>query len=528
MAVKAPALRAGRVRRAGIIAGCVVVFWGILPGALVLLGFALDRALGLGGEPTVLGLIAIVPGLALLAWAAAELSRRGRGLPISALPPGKLVVAGPYRAMRHPMYLGWNVAVFGLGLFIGSAALAFVVAPLLLPAWIVYARIEERGLVRRFGDSYRRYRRRVGLLPWVGLYTISRLLVLVGVLPVSVEGDAYVPKAGPAVLVPNHACYLDPAFVGRATRRTIWFTTTAEAFRSGLLAFLLRRLPAVPLRRYRPDPAACREVVRLLGEGELVCIFPEGERTPHGGRQAPLPSAALMIARLGVPVIPVAIAGAADAGPRWSDSLRRRPVTLRIGPPLSLSAEGATQEIVGAWDSLMPERDQAVHLAGLDLGKLSRILWRCPACGDEDNFSAAHLECAACGARWTSTADGYLEGRDGSPMSLARLARAVFAFPEEPPLKMRARSLQEPSLFGSITPLADLGEGDLCLDRSRLSFRELTVPLPEIRSATTERSDTLQVATATGMWQFRPTEGSAFRLKNALDQWLCAVGRPRL
>ena len=520
-AAPVPARTPGPMARATIIAGYVVVFWGALPALVVWLGFALDDALDLDTEPSLLGLAPLVPAMGLLAWAAVELRRRGRGLPIGALPPQRLVASGPYRFMRHPMYLGWNVAVFGLGLLIGSPALAFIVAPLLLPAWIAYARVEEAGLARRFGAPYRRYRRRVGLLPGVSLYTVSRLLVLAGALPVSVQGAAYIPKAGPAILVPNHTCYLDPAFVGRATRRTVWFTTTAEAFRSGPLAFILRRLPAVPLRRYRPDPVACREVLRLLSEGELVCIFPEGERTPHGGRQAPIASAVAMIARLKAPVLPVGIIGGADVGPRWSQSLRRRPVTVRIGPPLSLPAyaEGAADEITGAWDTLMPQGDEAVHLAGLNLAKLASILWRCAACGDEKRFSPASLSCAACGARWAPTTDGYLDGPEGSPTSLACLARTVFAFPEAPPLWMRASGFEERCMFGPIHPLRPLGEGELRLDPERLTFGGLEVSLADLRYVTTERADTLQVATATGMWQFRPTEGSAFRLKNALDQW---------
>ncbi len=510
----------GGVVRLAVIAAYVAVFWGALPAALVWVGFALDRALELDASPNLLGLVAIVPGVALLIWVMVELRRRGRGLPISALPPPRLVVSGPYRFVRHPIYLGWSLAVFGLGLAVGSRGLAFVVAPALIPAWILYALYEERGLVRRFGDTYRRYQRRVGLFPWVDLYHVTRLLVRAGALPVSVEGADRIPRTGPAVLVANHACYLDPAFVGRATHRTIWFTTTAEVFRKGVAGFLLRRLPAVPLRRYRPDPVACREMVRLLKEGELVGIFPEGERTPHGGRQAPLESVASLLARLPYPVLPVGIIGAADVGPRWSDSLRRRPVTVRIGPPLSLSPGNAVRQIEEAWRKLIPDTNGAVHLDGLDRGKLARILWRCPACGDEEGFRPALLSCDACGARWTATADGFLEDRAGAVMSLAALARSVFAFAEKPVLQVPADGFSEPSMLGPIGPMEPLGEGELRVDPKRLTFRDLEVRLADMRSATTERADTLQVATGTRMWQFRLRGGSAFRLKSALDRWL--------
>jgi 1-acyl-sn-glycerol-3-phosphate acyltransferase len=364
----------------------------------------------------------------------------------------------------------------------------------------------------------------VGLFPRVSLYHVTRLLVRAGALPVSVEGADYVPKTGPAVLVANHACYLDPVFVGRATHRTIWFTTTAEVFRKGVAAFLLRRLPAVPLRRYRPDPVACREMVRLLKEGEIVGIFPEGERTPHGGRQAPLESVASLLARLPYPMLPVGIVGSADVGPRWSDSLRRRPVTVRIGPPLSLTPGDAVRQIEEAWRGLIPDTDEAVHLGRLDRGKLARILWRCPACGDEEEFRPALLSCDACGARWTPKADGFLEDRVGAAMSLAALARSGFALVERPVLQVPADGFSEPSMYGPIGPLESLDAGELHVDPERLTFRDLDVRVAEIRSATTERADTLQVATGTRMWQFRLQGGSAFRLKNALDRW-CRANR---
>jgi len=507
------------IRRLATIAAYVAVFWVALPVLLVWLGFTIDRAIHLDASANPLGLVALTPGLALLAWAMRELRRRGYGLPISALPPPCLVVTGPYRFVRHPIYLGWNLAVFGLGLLIGSGGLAFVVAPALAPVWILYARREERGLVSRFGASYRRYQRRVGLLPWISLYQIAQVLVRAGVLPISVEGAAHIPKVGPAVLVATHACYLDPAFVIRATRRTIWFTTTAEVFRQGLLASLLRHLPAIPLRRYRPDPAACRAMVRLLEEGEIVCIFPEGERTPDGGRQAPLDSVANMLARLPYPVLPVGIAGSADVGPRWSDSLRRRRVTVRIGNPLSLSQGEAASQIQEAWAKLIPDTDECVHLEGLDRSKLVRILWRCPACGNEEKFRAASLSCDACGAGWTARADGLLEDRARSAISLAALARSVRMFPEKPSLRVLAEGRSEVSMLGPIRATEPLGEGELRVDTEGLTFRDLEIRIADISSLTTERADTLQVATAEGMWQFRLRGGSAFRLKYALDRW---------
>jgi protein-S-isoprenylcysteine O-methyltransferase Ste14 len=113
MALRAssPSSRQARtaILRLAVVAAYAAVFWGVLPAALVWVGFAIDRALGSDASPNSLGLVAVVPGLALLIWAMIELRWRGRGLPVSALPPARLVVSGPYRFVRHPIYLGWNL-----------------------------------------------------------------------------------------------------------------------------------------------------------------------------------------------------------------------------------------------------------------------------------------------------------------------------------------------------------------------------------------------------------------------------------
>ena len=72
---------------------------------------------------------------------------------------------------------------------------------------------------------------------------------------------------------------------------------------------------------------------------------------------------------------------------------------------------------------------------------------------------------------------------------------------------------------GPVRPLKPLGQASLRLDRTGISFDGLNLPQAEIKSVTTERADTLQVARAKAMWQFRPDSASVFRLKNALDAW---------
>ena len=509
--------------RAAIVGFYVVVFWVALPAALVGLGAALDRRIGWPRGPfpaavNALGLVALLGGLVLMGWAITALWRDAGGLPVSALPPARLARQGPYAWVRHPIYLGFNLALAGAGLASGSPGLAFVVAPGFVPAWLAYAVVEERGLLRRHGEAYRRYRAQVGLLPRPGLYLLTQLLIRAGIFPTTVDGRERVPRRGAAILVANHASYLDPVYVGAVTWRRIHYLTTAEAYRSGMASRLVRRFANVPARRYRPDVVACREMVRLLAQGELVGVFPETERSPLGDYRGADPQVARLLARLPVPVIPIGLEGSYDSGPRWSDRVRRRRVRVRVGTPLVWDG-GTPERIVDtALTSLFGKDGERVSLGGLPRSRLERVLWRCPRCLAEP-WDAAGLACTPCGLRLRPTPDGWLLDERGRSHSLASLGHAVRDAPEPGPLEAVASGGREAHWTGPAVPLEPMGDGTLRLDRDGLRFGALAVPWPETRSVTVERADTLQVATSGAMWQFRLRAGSAFRLHEAAARW---------
>jgi protein-S-isoprenylcysteine O-methyltransferase Ste14 len=86
---------------------------------------------------------------------------RGKGTPAPIDPPKKLVVEGPYRIVRNPMY--WSVALvmFGEGLVFHSLALAELTAAFFAAANLFVLFYEEPALRRKFGAEYEDYCRRV-------------------------------------------------------------------------------------------------------------------------------------------------------------------------------------------------------------------------------------------------------------------------------------------------------------------------------------------------------------------------------
>ena len=128
-----------RLRYVAIVVAYTVVFWGLLPGGAWALGRWLDRVLGLSGGAilTYVGIPLGALGLWVCVHSIMVLKRRGQGLPISSLPPKRLVTSGPYRYVRHPIYSGAFLLFVGLALVVRSPAAAFLVAPASFVVWVL-------------------------------------------------------------------------------------------------------------------------------------------------------------------------------------------------------------------------------------------------------------------------------------------------------------------------------------------------------------------------------------------------------
>ena len=85
----------------------------------------------------------------------------GRGTPAPFDPPKEIVVRGPYRYVRNPMYVAVMLALTGEALLFEAASLLIYAALAFsfFHLWVVF--YEEPTLRRKFGDSYREYCRRV-------------------------------------------------------------------------------------------------------------------------------------------------------------------------------------------------------------------------------------------------------------------------------------------------------------------------------------------------------------------------------
>ena len=160
--------------------------------------------------------------------------------------------------------------------------------------------------------------------------------VLRGLFGLRVEGAEHLPATGSFILAANHHNYLDGVVLGVAVPRPIAFLVMPRVYRATPLhPPLHRRIGSIPVNLERPDPGAIKRVLRALGAGRIVGIFPEGPFSQEGRLVTGQPGAALIALRAGVPIVPAAIQGTYEAlRARRFYVPRRRPLSVRFGAPL--------------------------------------------------------------------------------------------------------------------------------------------------------------------------------------------------
>lgn len=151
--------------------------------------------------------------------------------------------------------------------------------------------------------------------------------------PYKAEGKENLPlpdDGRPMMICANHISDIDPVFLLMAQKRHIYYMAKAELFSMGIARwFFGKKFGAFPVKRGTGDTSAIDTSERIVKEGKLLGIFPEGTRSKDGKLGRAKSGAALIASRTGSWVIPVAIQ-AKDQKVR----LFHR-TTIRFGVPLS-------------------------------------------------------------------------------------------------------------------------------------------------------------------------------------------------
>lgn len=149
-----------------------------------------------------------------------------------------------------------------------------------------------------------------------------------------VHGLENVPEHGPFLLIANHQSILDPILVQAIVRRPLYTMAKSTQFTGRVMGWLMPRMLAFPVRRYRVDPQSVRVTLRHLARGDGVGVYIEGERSWDGRLQPPRLGTVRLVLKAGVPVIPCGVSGTYEVWPRWHRGLRRAPVCVSFGAPI--------------------------------------------------------------------------------------------------------------------------------------------------------------------------------------------------
>jgi len=161
------------------------------------------------------------------------------------------------------------------------------------------------------------------------------------------RGLENVPRRGAVILAANHSSFLDPPALGSACPRKVHFLIMRRVYDMARFRWFYVGMEAIPVSSERQDALALRQALRMLRRGEVVGVFPEGERRADGQLGEPRLGAALLAARSGAPVVPVGIRGAFRALP--PQGLFPKPSRLEVvfGPALR-------------WDGSTVDRDSLI------------------------------------------------------------------------------------------------------------------------------------------------------------------------
>lgn len=144
------------------------------------------------------------------------------------------------------------------------------------------------------------------------LYSFAKTIVFAALKPIyrfEVIGAENFPKEGGILLCSNHIENLDPPVVGINAPRPVNFMAKEELFRIPVLKSILPGVRAFPVKRGMSDRDALRKALKLLKEGEVVGLFPEGTRSKDGKLGKGFSGAGFFALRGNANVVPCAIIG---------------------------------------------------------------------------------------------------------------------------------------------------------------------------------------------------------------------------
>lgn len=124
---------------------------------------------------------------------------------------------------------------------------------------------------------------------------------------IEVKGADNMPADGSGILCANHISNWDPVLLQIALNRRIYYMAKDELFHVFFVGRILKWIKAIPVKRTGSDLAAVKAALKTLQKGEILGIFPTGQREKKKGEGEVKAGVGLIAGKTNSPVIPVHI-----------------------------------------------------------------------------------------------------------------------------------------------------------------------------------------------------------------------------
>jgi 1-acyl-sn-glycerol-3-phosphate acyltransferase len=153
-----------------------------------------------------------------------------------------------------------------------------------------------------------------------------------------------IPGTGPVILASNHLSFSDSIFLPLQSRRPVVFLAKSEYFtgkgiKGALTRWFFKSTGQLPIDRSggKASEASLNTGLKVLGQGQVLGIYPEGTRSPDGRLYRGRTGIARMVLESKAPVIPVAMIDTEKVQPIGKRLPRIRRIGIVVGSPLDFS-----------------------------------------------------------------------------------------------------------------------------------------------------------------------------------------------
>ena len=124
---------------------------------------------------------------------------------------------------------------------------------------------------------------------------------------IEVNGGENIPAEGGAIICANHISNWDPVLLQILIKRHIYFMSKEELFHVFFIGWIMKKIGAIPVKRSGSDLTAIKHAFKTVNGGEILGIFPTGQREKVKGEGEVKAGVGLIAGKTKAPIIPIHI-----------------------------------------------------------------------------------------------------------------------------------------------------------------------------------------------------------------------------